>query len=281
LCINDGYTIGFKIYAGQESVPGEGVSTKIVMELAEDYLDKGRTMYTDNWYTSVTLANQLLKRSTNLVGTLRSNRKFNPVSVVKAKSKKGEIISSQSKNNIVVLKWKDKRDVLMLSTKHKNNTVVVNNKRGKQVVKPQMVIDYNKAKGYVDICDLRSSYHSPLRRSLKWYRKVAFEILLNTCLLNAMSLYTALTSKKISVTQFRESIIHSLIKKIEVQPSEEKHILINAQRGKCFICYKEMAEQGGRQHAQKITRRVQTKCIQCLKYFCLECFFKTHSCKLL
>jgi len=281
LCINDGYTIGFKIYAGQESVPGVGVSTKIVMELAEDYLDKGRTMYTDNWYTSVTLANQLLNRSTNLVGTLRSNRKFNPVSVVKAKLKKGEIMSSQSQNNIVVLKWKDKRDVLMLSTKHKNNTVVVNNKRGKQVVKPQMVIDYNKAKGYVDICDLRSSYHSPLRRSLKWYRKVMFEILLNTCLLNAMSLYTAVTSKKISVTQFRESIIHSLIKKIEVQPSEEKHILINAQRGKCYICYKEMAEQGGRQHAQKITRRVQTKCTKCLKYFCLECFFKTHSCKLL
>ncbi|XP_050064607.1 piggyBac transposable element-derived protein 4-like [Aphis gossypii] len=260
LCINDGYTIGFKIYAGQESVPGVGVSTKIVMELAEDYLDKGRTMYTDNWYTSVTLANQLLNRSTNLVGTLRSNRKFNPVSVVKAKLKKGEIMSSQSQNNIVVLKWKDKQDVLMLSTKHKNNTVVVNNKRGKQVVKPQMVIDYNKAKGSVDICDLRSSYHSPLRRSLKWYRKVMFEILLNTCLLNAMSLYTAVTSKKISVTQFRESIIHSLIKKIEVQPSEEKHILINAQRGKCYICYKEMAEQGGRQHAQKITRRVQTKC---------------------
>ncbi|XP_060881920.1 piggyBac transposable element-derived protein 4-like [Metopolophium dirhodum] len=237
LCINDGYTIGFKIYAGQESVPGVGVSTKIVMELAEDYLDKGRTMYTDNWYT-----------------------KFNPVSVVKAKLKKGEIMSSQSQNNIVVLKWKDKRDVLMLSTKHKNNTVVVNNKRGKQVVKPQMVIDYNKAKGYVDICDLRSSYHSPLRRSLKWYRKVMFEILLNTCLLNAMSLYTAVTSKKISVTQFRESIIHCLIKKIEVQPSEEKHILINAQRGKCYICYKEMAEQGGRQHAQKITHKGVSGC---------------------
>jgi len=81
------------------------------MELAEDYLDKGRTMYTDNWYTSVTLANQLLNRSTNLVGTLRSNRKFNPVSVVKAKLKKGEIMSSQSQKNIVVLKWKDKRDV--------------------------------------------------------------------------------------------------------------------------------------------------------------------------
>lgn len=69
MSINDGYTIGFKIYTGQESVPGVWVSTEIVMELAEECLDKGRTMYTDNWYTSVTLDNQLLNRSTNLVGT--------------------------------------------------------------------------------------------------------------------------------------------------------------------------------------------------------------------
>ncbi|KAL4132575.1 hypothetical protein QTP88_009699 [Uroleucon formosanum] len=92
------------MYVGQESVPGVGVFTKIVMELTEDYLDKGRTMYTDNWYTSVTLANQLLNRSTNLVGTLRSNRKFNPVSVVKAKLKKAEIISRKYYGESSVLK---------------------------------------------------------------------------------------------------------------------------------------------------------------------------------
>ena len=51
-------------------------------------------MYTDNWYTSVSLANELLSRSTNLVGTLRSNRKFNPKEVINAKLKKGEIKSS-------------------------------------------------------------------------------------------------------------------------------------------------------------------------------------------
>lgn len=166
LCINDRYTVGFKIYAGQESIPGEAVSTKIEMELAADYLDEGRTMFTDNWYTSVSLARELLSRSTNLVGTLRSNRKFNPKDVINAKLKKGEIKSSQNENNIVVTKWKDKLDVLMLSTKHKDNLVVTSNKRAQKLFKPQMVLDYNKAKGFVDISDLRGSYHSPLRRSL-------------------------------------------------------------------------------------------------------------------
>lgn len=89
------------------------------MELAAGYLDEGRTMFTDNWYTSVSLANELLSRSTNLVGTLRSNRKFNPKDVINAKLKKGEIKSRQNDNYMVVMKWKDKRDVLTLSTKQK------------------------------------------------------------------------------------------------------------------------------------------------------------------
>jgi hypothetical protein len=70
--MNDGYTLDFKIYAGQESVPGMGLSTKIVMELSEDYLDMGRTIFNDNWYTSISLANELLSRSTNSVGTLNN-----------------------------------------------------------------------------------------------------------------------------------------------------------------------------------------------------------------
>jgi len=88
-----------------------GLSTKIVMELSEDYLDMWRTIFTDNWYPSISLANELLSRSTNSVGTLRSNREFNPKNVINAKLKKGEIISNKNENNILVLKWRDKRDV--------------------------------------------------------------------------------------------------------------------------------------------------------------------------
>jgi len=273
-----------KIYAGQEAIPGVAVSTKIVMELAADYLDEGKTMFTDNWYTSVSLANELLSRSTNLVGTLRSNRKFNPKDVINAKSKKGEIKSRQNDNNMVVMKWKDKRDVLMLSTKHKNNLIETTNKRGQKLLKPQMVIDYNKAKGYVDISDLRNSYHSPLRRSIKWYRKIAFEVLLNTSLLNALTLFTAVIGNKMGVTEFREEIVTALLTKnnipmIPTLTEKEVHKIVNSKRSKCSNCYSEMVQQGGRTHAQKITRKVQTMCTGCSKYFCLDCFFKTHSTK--
>lgn len=80
--MNDGYTVSFKIYAGLESVPGmEKCITKIVMELSEDYLDMWRIIFTDDWYTSFSLANELLSRSTNSVGALKSNRKFNPKNI--------------------------------------------------------------------------------------------------------------------------------------------------------------------------------------------------------
>jgi len=284
LCINDGYTVGFKIYAGQEAIPGVAVSTKIVMELAADYLDEGRTMFTDNWYTSVSLANELLSRSTNLVGTLRSNRKFNPKDVINAKLKKGEIKSSQNENNIVIMKWKDKRDVLMLSTKHKDNLIETTNKRAQKLFKPKMVMDYNKAKGFVDISDLRNSYHSPLRRSLKWYRKIAFEILLNTSLLNALTLFNTVTGNKMGVTEFRENIVQALLMKpnipmIPKSTGGEIHKIVNSKRGRCSNCYFEMVQQGGREHAQKITRKVLTKCPGCSKHLCLDCFFKLHSTK--
>jgi len=59
LCTRDFYTSQYKIYAGKEAVPGQLVSCKVVMELMQPYLDSGRCLYADNWYTSIDLAEKL------------------------------------------------------------------------------------------------------------------------------------------------------------------------------------------------------------------------------
>lgn len=128
------------------------------------------------------------------------------------------------------------------------------NKRAQQLFKPQMVVDYNQAKGFVDISDLRGSDYSPLRRSLKWYRKIAFEILLNTSFLNALTLYTSVTGNKMGETEFRENIVQALITKANIfktlKTNEGKsHKLIHSKRGRCSNCYFEIVQQGGREHA--------------------------------
>lgn len=82
LCLPHGYTHKFKIYIGDEDSETNidkdtglplGLSEPVVLHLCQNVLDNGRTLYIDNFYTSVSLAKSLLKRKTHLVGTLRSN----------------------------------------------------------------------------------------------------------------------------------------------------------------------------------------------------------------
>jgi archaellin len=93
------------------------------------------------------------------------------------------------------LKWKDKKDVLLISTKHSDEMVTIK-KSNKEKTKPKMVVDYNLGKASVDLSDQMISYSSPLRKTVKWYRKLAVELLLNTCVLNSLVLYKLIIKKK-------------------------------------------------------------------------------------
>jgi len=53
--------------------------------LCEKYLEKGRTVVTNNFYTPVPLAKQLLNKKTHLVGILRKNRRYLPKDVITRK----------------------------------------------------------------------------------------------------------------------------------------------------------------------------------------------------
>lgn len=107
-------------------------------------------------------------------------------------------------------KWKDKRDVLLLSTKHTTETVNVQRRSG-MVQKPKAVIEYNEGKSSIDESDQMTSYNSPLRKSLKWYRKLAIEFILGTALVNSHIIYNQLADKKMKITEFRENLVRSLL----------------------------------------------------------------------
>lgn len=75
----------------------DSVSEIVVMELIDEYLDFVRTLYVDNWYTSISLAHKLIERKTHLVGTFRLNRKYNLDYAIKEKLKKGQASNSSKK----------------------------------------------------------------------------------------------------------------------------------------------------------------------------------------
>lgn len=56
LCDAQGYTYNIKIYAGKQDEVERDLGSKTVMNLLCGYLDEGRTLYTDNFYTNVDLA---------------------------------------------------------------------------------------------------------------------------------------------------------------------------------------------------------------------------------
>lgn len=88
LCIPPNYTICIKVYAGKEAVSDGSVGINIVLELAEPFLNFGRTMIVDNWYTSIELTEKLGMHNTYLIETLRGNRKSNPKEITQKKIKK-------------------------------------------------------------------------------------------------------------------------------------------------------------------------------------------------
>lgn len=70
----------------------------------EDILEKGHVLCTDNWYTSINLAEKLLDADTHLVRTLWQNRHGILQEVKLKKLKRCELIARENKNGITVLK---------------------------------------------------------------------------------------------------------------------------------------------------------------------------------
>jgi len=83
--------------------------------------------------------------------------------------------SSMVNNNLLGLRYRDKRDVYFLSTMHRPKLVATpkKNKDGDNVMKEQVVNDYNQNMGNVDKNDATTSQHTIVRKCQKWTSKVA------------------------------------------------------------------------------------------------------------
>ena len=92
---SSGYVWNSIIYTGDDALLDRENSyqyqaTKIVMTLTEKVLDKGRCLYVDNWYSSMELLDELRKRATDVIGTIRKDQKGLPKDTMDAKLKAGE-----------------------------------------------------------------------------------------------------------------------------------------------------------------------------------------------
>ncbi|MGH0118120.1 UNVERIFIED_CONTAM: hypothetical protein FKN15_044422 [Acipenser sinensis] len=162
--------------------PDMPFSSRIVLHLCETLLQTtnghGFHLFTDRFYTGYDLAMELLKIKIHLTGTVMANRRGLPAPVKQGlKLKKNETVSFSKDNKVMVLGWKDKRLVLMLSTFHGSDCEKVQRtiKRGEiqELDKPSVMCDYTSKMGAVDRADHFCANYAFTRKSLKWWRRTA------------------------------------------------------------------------------------------------------------
>ena len=87
---SSGYVLKHQVYAGSSCASEDDTSTThgIVMNLMEKYLNKNHKLFTDNFYTSLLLCQELNDKGTYLCGTVQPKRKHYPKKLKVCKSEK-------------------------------------------------------------------------------------------------------------------------------------------------------------------------------------------------
>ena len=130
------------------------------------YWKKGYYLYVDNFYTSLPLFKALYKHKTVACGTIRSNRKGFPKALAQKKLTFGMSHVLRC-DELLALKFKDKKDVHMLSTMHNSacTTVNVRSKNHRTMDKPHYILSYNRKIGGVDKSDQLIEPYDATRKS--------------------------------------------------------------------------------------------------------------------
>ena len=118
----NGYICTFDVYTRKDTsgsiVHAHGLAYSIVMKLVQSYLKKGHIVYTDNYYSSPQLFEDLWKEGTYASGTVRTNRKHFPDFLNPQpgdKLDRGSQMFAYYKSTTVV-RWSDNKDAYALST---------------------------------------------------------------------------------------------------------------------------------------------------------------------
>lgn len=118
------------------------------MEMTEGL--QGITVTCDNFFTSYSLAQELLRKKIALVGTIRKNKPELPPYLVQAKGRPALSTVFAFTKNTTAMSYVPKRgrNVILISTRHREAVVTEGPKK-----KPEIIADYNRCKGGVDNLD--------------------------------------------------------------------------------------------------------------------------------
>ncbi|KAJ8889727.1 hypothetical protein PR048_009228 [Dryococelus australis] len=201
-CGSSGMTHSFQIYEDDSTCTNFGIriSGNIVIELASTIPEhKKYKLYFDNWFSSISLAEQLQDKGIWCVGTIRENSIPNPPlktgQELKKEGREAHNCAVNSNSGIVIFKWFDNKAI----NKHI------------RIPRPAVVSQYNKFMGGVDLADMLIELYHISMKSKRGYMRI-FHWKLNVAVINSWLLYCRhhaelkTPGKNMSLLQFQAKI---------------------------------------------------------------------------
>jgi len=197
-CSCCGYVKAFQMYTGKEkhADTDKGLAHRVVTELVVPYFShRNHIIYMDNFFTSLPLFDDLAKSGIFACGTYKSNRVGFPKELGDKKLvktlKRGDAIA-RYKGRTTALVWKDKKPVYVASSAHVPSTTAVNRKNADgtivQVSCPEIVSQYNRYMGGVDLTDQLKGTYGINRKSKRWWLRLLWHFV-DLAVTNAYILY--------------------------------------------------------------------------------------------
>ena len=251
----------------EERPDNDRLADFVIMKLMDPYLNKGRNITCDNYFTSKILAEQLGGKKTSIIGTVDKKRREIPADVKKAKETLYDTCALKNGNmTLTVYQGKRKENVVILSTMHPDIQVGAGEKK-----KPETIECYNKTKYGVDVVDQMARKYSVKAPSRRWPVHIFYNIL-DLCGINAWILYKQCTNVKISRRNYLLKLSEELASMNmnqrgrllepddEQDQNQEAVPATSATRKRCQV----------RQGCGKGAKSVYT-CTKCKKHVCKKC----------
>ncbi|XP_005917063.3 uncharacterized protein LOC121813594, partial [Haplochromis burtoni] len=242
---------------------GERLSENVVMRLMEPFLDKGRNVTTDNFFTSLSLAQKLLRRKTTILGTVNRIRREIPQSTRQTdRNAFTTQVFSTSAATLTAYAAKRKKTVYILSSMH---GVVQTDNTTKR--KPNTVTLYNKTKCGVDVMDQMVREYTVRKGTRRWPVAVFYNMI-DMAALNAHVLYQACTGTKERRVDFLVALATELARSHVAGKKARKEQLLQTQPSDTSSPGKRASCQV--KHNCK-NNHATVRCVHCKRYTCGKC----------
>lgn len=215
----------FRYHTFSEEESSLGFGAQVVIALCQSIQRKPAVIYCDNFFSSPELF-YILRENYGIfaLGTIRNNRLRGAENILPTekdlkKKERGFFVEATCNHNrLAVVRWNDNKAVTFISSFVASAPIEKIQRYSKDAKKkvdvqcPQIVRQYNKHMGGVDLADMLISLYKILFKSRRWYLGI-FAQIVDICLNNAwLTCRTAEnTSKNLKLKVFRYEVYEALL----------------------------------------------------------------------